>query len=233
MWLETIPKCGNNGHKCPTCGGDVRRRVYGEMYAGAFIHDGQRVEIRKHPDAGHIDPVVLDPITQYFGGALHRCYPQSPYFSRGGKLLHRACWESAFGPLPSGVHVHHKDANPANNAISNLECLPIREHMSAAVNHKNAKIKARLADGTIAADPFFTAEAREKAAEWHRSEAGRLWHKRHAESSKGWEKWKRIDKPCEFCGVVFNALERKSGHSQKYCTLTCKSAAYRQRQDAS
>lgn len=215
MWLEAIHECGADGHKCPTCGGEVQRRAYGEMYAGAFVLDGQRVEIRRTPIAGFIDPIVLDPLTQYFDGGLYRVWPSSPYYTRGGKFIHRDVWRTAFGPIPTGCHIHHRDSDLRNNQLSNLECLPAAEHL---------KIDRR--------PTTFTDGARAAAAEWHRSEEGRLWHRRHAERSKSWTKWKREDRPCPECGVIFSALIRKSGNAQIYCSSACKVAAYRERSRA-
>lgn len=220
MWLESISKPACNEERCPTCGGGVQRRPHGEMYAGSFILDGNRVEIRRKPNEGYGDPIVLDAITQYFDGGLYRVYPSSPYYARGGRLLHRAAWSDAFGEIPKGCHIHHKDSNPANNALSNLECVESREHLS-----RTWRDGARSKPGY----KHFTDKARDAAAEWHRSEAGRLWHKRHAERSRSWEKWKREPKPCLHCGNTFEALVRKSGHSQVYCTTNCKSAAYNKR----
>lgn len=213
MWLETVHKSEGDTEKCPTCGGSVQRRAYGEMYAGASIQDGVRVEIRKRPKGGFIGPVVLDPITQYFNGGLYRVWPSDKYYSRGGKKLHRDVWEDAFGPIPAKSHIHHIDKNPANNELSNLECLPAAEH---------TRIPKLNVHG-------FSELARERAADWHKSEEGRLWHSRHAVRGKSWTKWKREDKPCEFCKKVFQALVRESGNTQKYCCEKCKVAAYRAR----
>lgn len=226
MWLENVPESTDHAQKCPTCGASVRRRVYDEMYAGAFIFDGQRVEIRKRPADGFIDPVVLDPLTQYFDGGLYRLWPDQKYFARGGKLLHRAVWESAFGTIPHGCHIHHrKEGDTTENRLFNLECLPKREHLSQS----NKKlIDKRNTEGT----PHFTDRARARAAEWHRSEAGRLWHSRHAKRSKSWKKWKREEKLCKFCGKPFQALVRANGYEQKYCTMVCKAADYRKRKAA-
>jgi len=217
MWLETVSGTEDHKEKCPTCGGHVQRRAYGEMYAGSYVLDGQRVEIRRVPNSTYIDPIVLDPITQYFDGGLYRIYPADRYFSRGGKKLHRHVWESAFGPIPRDCHIHHKDSNPTNNLLGNLECLPAKQHLSdTARKHKHSL------------SPF----AREKAAEWHQSEEGRLWHSRHALRAKGWLKWKHEDKPCEACGKVVRMLVRKSGPTQKYCSNACGAVAYRRREAA-
>lgn len=221
MRLEAIRCPEDHEEECPTCGGGIRRRVFGEMHAGSFVLDGQRVEIRGTPDAEYRDPIHLDEITQYFDGGLYRMWPSERYLSRGGRRLHRDVWKAAFGAIPAGCHIHHRDGNVLNNRLSNLECLEARQHLSDTW-HGSAKAH-------LAPDKHFSDAARDKAAEWHGSDEGRLWHKRHAERTKSWTKWKREDKPCEHCGTVFSALVRKSGNAGKYCATKCKVAAYRDR----
>lgn len=218
MRLEAIHCAEDHEDGCPTCGGGVRRRVFGEMHAGSFVLDGQRVEIRRVPDAEYRDPVFLDEITQYFDGGLYRLWPSDSYLSRGGRKLHRDAWTSAFGPIPAGCHIHHRDGNVLNNRLDNLECMDAGEHLSISRSNRTEPL-----------DGWFSASARQRASDWHRSPEGRLWHKRHAERSKSWTKWKREDRPCEHCGAVFAALVRKSGRAGKYCTPACKAAAYRAR----
>lgn len=223
MRMEAISQPKSDALKCPNCGGAVHRRPYGEMHAGSQVQDGKRVEIRRIPDEGFADPIVLDVITQYFDGGLYRVWPGEKYLSRGGKKLHRDVWAGAFGDIPRGCHIHHRDSNPANNQLDNLECIPAKEHM--ALTFENSR-EDRAARG------WFTDGARDAAADWHRSEEGRLWHKRHAKRAKGWLKWKREEKPCPQCGKLFNALVRKSGAAQIYCHPNCKAAAYRARRHA-
>lgn len=218
MWLEAVPESTDHSEKCPTCGSPVRRRTYGVLYAGAYVSDGKRVEIRRQPTEGYFDPVVFDSITQYFDGGFYRLWPSNTYFANGSTSLHRAVWRVAFGPIPKGCHIHHKDRNPANNAITNLECLPRSEHLSLSWHES----KGQRPEG-------FSDLAKERAAEWHRSEAGRLWHRRHAKRSQGWKKWRREPKPCLYCGKTFQALVRRNGSEQKYCHPNCKAAHYRRR----
>lgn len=218
MWLETLRASENHEEKCPTCGGGVHRRIYGEMYAGAQILDGERVEMRLRVADGFADPIVLDPLAQYFAGRIYRIWPAERYFAVGGSRLHRDVWRSAFGPIPAGCHIHHRDGNSANNALSNLECLPAREHLRADGIREMAQREVH-----------FTAASRAKALEWHRSEVGRAWHSRMGKRQKSWTKWKRVEKPCEHCGKVVAMVERKSGNAQKYCSETCKALAYRKR----
>lgn len=218
MRMDAICPAKDDETKCPTCGGGIHRRAFGEMHAGSFVLDGKRVEIRREPSAEYRDPIYLDEITQYFNGGLYRLWASEAYLSRGGKRLHRDAWKTAFGPIPDGCHIHHRDGNVFNNRLENLECVPASDHLSES-----------WAKRVMPEDGWFSATARHKAAEWHSSPEGRLWHKRHAERSASWTKWKREEKPCEQCGVLYMALVRKSGNSGKYCTPVCKAAAYRER----
>lgn len=46
-----------------------------------------------------------------------------------GKLLHRLIWEDFYGkPIPKGYEIHHKDGNPINNDIRNLQCCESFKH---------------------------------------------------------------------------------------------------------
>ena len=223
MWLEALPKSSDCTEECPTCGGAVRRRAYGEMYAGSFVSHGRRVEIRKQPHESFADPVSLDPITQYFDGGLYRLWPSEKYFSRGGKKLHRDVWAAAFGHIPKGCHIHHRDADPANNRLSNLECMDATEHFQITWENNRGSRKP---------SEHFSDAARAASAAWHASEEGRLWHRRHAERSQSWTKWRREPRPCASCGTEINAIVRNSGHSQLYCGPNCRAAALRKRRAA-
>ena len=220
MRLEAVHCAEDHKEGCPTCGGVVQRRPYGEMYAGSFVLDGERVEIRREPNPEYRDPVYLDEITQYFNGALYRMWPGEKYLAKGGSRIHRDVWVSAFGPIPRGCHIHHKDGNPVNNRLDNLECVEASEHLS---------LTWRESRGSVPAEKHFSTVARAKAAEWHKSDEGRLWHKRQAERSQSWTKWKREERACECCGVLFMGVVRKSGNAGKYCSPVCKTAAYRAR----
>lgn len=47
-----------------------------------------------------------------------------------GKLLHRLIWEDFYGKsIPNGYSIHHKDGNPLNNEIWNLQCCENSKHM--------------------------------------------------------------------------------------------------------
>lgn len=41
---------------------------------------------------------------------------------------HHLVWEQAYGPIPDGYEIHHKDGNKLNNKLSNLQLLTRSEH---------------------------------------------------------------------------------------------------------
>src|ERR1700722_9087610 len=67
--------------------------------------------------------------------ASHRNYysPASNYRRKGVGALHQEIWKAANGPIPLFCEIHHRDGNPLNNQLDNLECLTKSEHESAHV----------------------------------------------------------------------------------------------------
>lgn len=88
---------------------------------------------------------VRHPDSKYL--SHQRYYRRKRYDSRTKKykwdLLHRVIWEHYNGKIPSDCVIHHKDGNPLNNNIENLECIPGRDHLSkyhdGTHRYKNAK----------------------------------------------------------------------------------------------
>jgi hypothetical protein len=119
--------------------------------------------------------------------------------------------------VPAGCHIHHRDGNLHNARLANLECLPSVEHLK--------KVRASY-------PREIGAEARQRAAEWHASPEGRLWHSRQARQSKNWTKWKREPRHCLECGKEYPALVRFNGRGQLYCCTPCKAIAYLKRKKA-
>lgn len=44
-------------------------------------------------------------------------------------LRARAAWEQHNGPIPKGMGIHHKDENPLNDELDNLELVTKKEHL--------------------------------------------------------------------------------------------------------
>ena len=157
------------------------------------------------------------PVSEFIEYRGERFYVQSTgrYFQSGNKkslerLLHRRVWSDANGPIPDGCEIHHKDENWRNNDLENLEVVN-------AVEHQRAHMLAKMADPALrqaAVDALAT--GREKAAEWHRSDAGREWHKRHA--SRAWEAREPVDKDCIICGSTYKTFFPTRS---RFCSVTC------------
>jgi hypothetical protein len=76
-----------------------------------------------------MNPTIVSPEIQKFGGQRFWKWDRNGYYRRRGKFLHREVWEAAVGPIPEGYQIHHKDGDPANNKLANLELVPTARHM--------------------------------------------------------------------------------------------------------
>lgn len=62
----------------------------------------------------------------YFGKKFYQNTANNGYWlSTSNPLLyaHRWVWVVNFGEIPTGMEIHHKDRNPSNNDIENLQLL--------------------------------------------------------------------------------------------------------------
>lgn len=155
--------------------------------------------------------------TIVFNGKTYRLMGTGKYYlsqsksnegRRHAKGLHVAIWEYYNGrEVPKGFCIHHKDHNTFNNNISNLECVPIRQHLSehSKYNFTNEEYKRRNAKGLDA--------ARDKANQWHRSEEGKRWHSEHAKGKRAKDKMCI----CKNCGKTFFSAYKDT----EFCSQTC------------
>ena len=152
-----------------------------------------------------------------FNGETYVRNPNSKYYfkhttrneeRRHATQLHRAVWEFYNGPIPDGYHIHHIDHDIDNNDISNLECISASEHLSmhGKENFKDAEYREKMLKNLEA--------IRSKAAEWHSSEEGLEWHRKHTEESLA-KTWVKEERTCEECGKKFIGTKRGRFCSQK------------------
>lgn len=125
------------------------------------------------------------------------------------KGLHVAIWEYYSGKkVPKGFCIHHKDGNTFNNDYSNLECIAVKDHIRIHQKQRNENPEYRKRNLES------LSKAQEKAKEWHKSEEGRLWHKKHSEEID-WTK--RHECICAYCGKTFLSAHKNG----KFCSESC------------
>jgi hypothetical protein len=132
---------------------------------------------------------------------------------RNAKGLHVAIWEHHNGkPVPKGYHVHHEDEDTFNNDISNLELVKKGAHLGVHSKKWHADNKEKSKE--------MMSNIRERAAEWHKSDAGKKWHSEQSKNS--WATTRKIHKGvCGFCGVEFES----KFSDVKYCSQKCRTKA--------
>lgn len=155
-----------------------------------------------------MDPIIISDTIQELKGT--RFYLCGNYFQHKGKALHLEVWAQAHGPIPEGFEIHHRDHDRSNNALSNLELLDGSEH---------ARLHAGTPENRHRALEQLPA-ARERAKEWHGSEAGREWHKEQYKRTAD-ALHAREERTCEECGTVFMGLVGKPERN-RFCSNKCK-----------
>ena len=130
------------------------------------------------------------------------------------KSLHRFVWEENNGVIPNGYEIHHIDFNKSNNHISNLIMLSKKEHLeihSKSLTDEQRQFRRNNMNNIV----------RPKAIEWHKSDKGREWHKKHYQECLKDSKPK-IKRVCAFCNSEFIGYSNSN-----YCSNKCKSAQRR------
>jgi hypothetical protein len=124
--------------------------------------------------------------------------------------LHVYIWEYYNGEIPKGYNVHHKKSKD-NNDIEDLQLLTKKEHIEL---HKEIETEERKKQKR----ENFNRNARPKAIEWHKSEEGREWHKKHYKDfeNKLHTKYMKI---CECCNRKYETIQINS----RFCSDKCKS----------
>jgi hypothetical protein len=165
-----------------------------------------------NPTAEHVE----------FQGVTYHRYPDSPhpharrYFISPSKkatdrLLHRAIWMAAHGPIPPKHHIHHIDYNPLNNDLSNLQCLPHGEH-----SRMHIKITHDLRECTCeVCEKVFTAKAPAKHCSSHCTYMAAKARPTNLEP--------RI---CETCGEPFDGYKY---YDTRHCSARCAARRDRRR----
>jgi len=127
--------------------------------------------------------------------------------------LHRYVWEYYNGPIPDGYDIHHIDHNPDNNEIDNLEMLSESMHSAVHSAEMSEELSERFRKN-------LDENARPKAVEWHKSEEGRAWHKKHYEENSRALFTSKVKKVCAVCGKEYET--NYSTRYSRFCSNNCK-----------
>lgn len=131
---------------------------------------------------------------------------------RSPTYLHRDVWERHRGPIPDGFEIHHPHRDKHTTDPARLECLPgdVHARLSGAelTDEQRASMRRNLIE-----------RAGPASAEWHRSDAGREWHARHARHQLA---RRVVEGDCQQCGKHY----RRTGaiRTGAFCSNACKSA---------
>lgn len=165
-----------------------------------------------------------------FNGIIYRRYPEAKnhteraYFipgiadkRRGFGRLHEEIWKAAYGPVPDGHDIHHRDGDSLNNDLSNLQVLTKSEHQKIHTEQR------RVSGSYSTPEKLAHLERiRPLTKLWHASEEGRAWHAAGGRAS--WEGREHRLIKCQRCGADY--LSRTVGMTL-YCSGNCRSAARR------
>lgn len=167
-----------------------------------------------------VDPEVITDTKQVFDGrAYYLCgrYFQHTVILRvvNGKrkatsrLLHRDVWEYTHGKIAKGMEIHHKDGDPANNRLENLDLIKAFDHRSLHASEPEAVERARK----------WVDHIRPLTKRWHRSREGRAWHRQHAKRVFGDRPY--LDYECHFCGKSFKSRDHRK-KPRRFCSQWCR-----------
>src|SRR6266567_5033113 len=159
-----------------------------------------------------------------YKGITFRRYPESPNWSdrnyyrpgstdilQGIGALHQEIWKDTHGPIPEGCHIHHRDEDPSNNALDNLECLTPEEHSryhAAMLSEEQREWKRAHIE-----------EIRPLASAWHKSDEGRAWHK--IIGAMAYDNAEYRTYTCEHCSGEFQSRDFRPEHV-RFCSTNCK-----------
>lgn len=151
---------------------------------------------------------------------------------------YRLVWRELEGEIEEGEDIHHKDENPSNDSLKNLEKMTHKKHTQLHKENKNVtedqknKIKEtfkkkRGDESWLSNSRDRMSHAREFASEWHRSEEGKGYHKENIKGATTQEyrdliKDREVEGKCSCCGGVFRYKTSGAiGRIAKCCSNEC------------
>lgn len=124
--------------------------------------------------------------------------------------LHRQIWIDNHGDIPKGFVIHHKDDNPLNNDISNLEMISHGDH--TRLHSKKPKRQKQLKENAIKNLP----KLKKACEEYKQSKEGKEFFKKNVSNSIHYKIPRK--KKCLECKEIFTY---KIKNEVKYCSKLC------------
>lgn len=139
-----------------------------------------------------------------FGGK--NFYRQRNGYYKGNRgWLHIVVWESANGKVPEGCEIHHRDFNPENNALENLQCLTKAEHVQ--IHTANRPVHSHTCENC----------GRSYEAKNYNSQ-NRFCSKTCRIAFLRKQGYYDVEKVCEFCGRTFTTRKDRKA---RFCSNSC------------
>lgn len=148
----------------------------------------------------------------YFGGMAFCRDEKTGYYlnSTTRKRLHRCVYEAVHGGIPQGWQVHHIDHNKSNNEPDNLELLTAKQHSQRHADEMTDDLRERYKENMVR-------NAIPAAAEWHRSDASKAWHRKHYDDVKD-AMFASKTFVCKQCGAEYESID----HGRNFfCSKRC------------
>src|SRR3990167_6864709 len=149
------------------------------MQSEIIIMDG--ITFRRYPNSKRRDLAV------YFISSSKK------FFGHKAKRLHRYIWEKHNGNIPKGCHIHHKDFNPVNNDLDNLECLSSIEHHKRHYESWKPRFAKFAKAGQIA------------ASKWSHTTEGKKFRKKWGKKNSKYFPRYKIKRNCNQCDKAYIA----------------------------
>lgn len=137
-----------------------------------------------------------------------------PIYKSKRIMLHRYVWIKYNGDIPDGMSVHHIDGDKENNSIDNYILMSKSKHTK---HHIDEIMENQLDERR----ERFIEHALPAAAEWHKSEEGRKWHKGHWHNSLKPVIEEKVEKTCVVCDSKYETPKFMTEKSM-FCSKKCK-----------
>lgn len=146
------------------------------------------------------------------------------YGNKYRSLLHRYVWEQHHGPIPDGMHIHHKDHDKGNNDISNLALVTPAEHHT---HHERDTEWHRKGGYAAWANARYRDYVCERCGEGFRSRGTQDVVRYCSQACRDYASRAREERVCCVCGERYECQTRLPSRT---CSRRCTSIyAYQQR----